>query len=94
MRGFPAEPFARFSAEGDGSMTIVNFTSYIDGLPWLSVTGARSCEKPITASEIMEAMNNCTGRKSSVLNALPYDFYVFITDLFGSLLADVYSNWR
>lgn len=74
--------------------TIADFISYLDGLQRFSVIDARSCEKPVTATEIWEIMSNCTSCKLPDLDGLPYEFYVFILDLFGSLLSDVYSNWQ
>lgn len=78
--------FALLIGVDDESTTVASFTSY------LSIIDAKFCEKPITAIEIREKINDCTGRKSPGLDALFNEFYVFIPDFFGSILADIYTN--
>lgn len=70
----------------------IDFTPYPDGLARLSATDARFCEKQIKATEIREVMSDCTIRISHALDVAPEKFYVFMSDMFGSLLAEVYTN--
>lgn len=76
--------------EGDQLVaTIADFTSYLDGLPRLSVTVVRFCEKPIITTEIQEAMSDRTSRKSLGLDGLPYEFYFFFHARFVWYLSNV-----
>lgn len=79
---------------------VVDFILYLDGPLQCLVIDARLCTKKrkekklITTSETLEAMSNCTNHTLLGSDSLPYEFYVSIPTLFGSLLADVYGNWQ
>lgn len=83
--------FKRLSRGKDGSTMLMDLSSYLDGFPRLSVADAMFYEKPITITEIWEAMNDCTSPKSSGSDYLLNEFCVFMLDLIGGLLADVSS---
>lgn len=73
----------------DLSTTVMDFSSCLDGLLRLSAADAKFCEKSITTTEIQEAI--C---KTPDFDGLRYEFCVFMPDLFGDLLANVYRNWQ
>lgn len=62
----------------------------LDRLPRLSAARARLCEKPITATEIWEMINDCTSRRSFGSDGLPNGFDGFMSDLFGEFLSGFY----
>lgn len=48
-----------YNARGD-SGTVVNFISYLTGMPHLSARGAGFCRMPIIAEDIRDVMKACT----------------------------------
>lgn len=84
--------FVWLFGKGDGSTTVVNFKSFLNSLPQLTMMDTRFRVKRITASEIQEAMNNGTNNQSPSLNGLTNEFGVSMPDLCSSLLANLYNN--
>ncbi|GAB1601854.1 hypothetical protein Ahia01_000463900, partial [Argonauta hians] len=71
----------------------IDFRPYLDDMPRLSVTEVELCEKPITATEIEDALGRCRKRKSPGVDGLPYEFFVNMPDLFSNILEALYVNW-
>ncbi|WP_347046857.1 hypothetical protein, partial [Escherichia coli] len=86
--------FADLYGARGGQEAEVNFTSYLDGMPRLSARDVEFCEMPITAKDIREALTSCTRERSPGLDGLPFELYIYMPDLFGELLRDVYCNWQ
>lgn len=68
------------------STTILDCSSYLDGLPRLSAARAWLCERSITVAEIQEVMS--ISQRSPGLDGQLYEFHLFTPDLFGQPLAD------
>lgn len=70
--------FAQLFGDGDGSTTIEDFCSYLNGLLQLLVAEVRFCKKSIMVTKMRGTKSDCANHKSS---GLPYEFYAFMTDL-------------
>lgn len=68
--------------------------SCLGRLVQLSAMEAEHCEMLVIAFGTRETMASCTRVKLPGLAGLPYALYVYMPDLFGDLLANVYCNWQ
>lgn len=88
------EYFTQLFERGSGPKHREDFVGFFTVLLCLLGREAVCWEGPITAVKVEEVLSECGGDKSLGLDGLPYELYYNMPDLFGHLLACIYTNWQ